>query len=89
MTEVPKIPYATIARFIGKPYGSVPKLTKEDIQTMIHQGIVAKDPRAKDYGEHQPAFDDTQAYINERNVALAAAGAPFRFRLQVYNTKSS
>ena len=81
MTDFPKIPFATISRFIGKPYGSIEKLIKEDIVTMVHQGVVAPDPKAKDYKQWQTVIDEAQEEAAASNALLE--DSPYRLRLQV------
>ena len=89
MTEaIPKIPFATISRFIGKPYGAISSLSKNDIAVMVGQGVVAPDPSAKDYGPSTVVIDGAQNNVDSHNADLDAMGSPYRLRLQVTEKKS-
>lgn len=88
-SDVGKIAYVTMARFVGKPYhpDGAP-LTQEQLDAMVENGVVAPDPKAKVYDKNvQDLYLSALRAIEEWNTALGARGAKKRFRLQVFEVK--
>ena len=87
-SEFPQIPYATIARFIGKPYGPAGEiLTIGGIEAMVTAGMVAPNPKAKAYGDAQSFYDEAMLAADAINTMMEAQGLKQRLRVQVFTPK--
>jgi hypothetical protein len=83
-----KIAYATIARFLGKPYGPNGEiLTKEAIDAMIENGVVAPNPKANKYGDAQKFYEEAMSYVERVNAAMVESGLKQCLRVQVFTPK--